>query len=208
MLQSSIFRGLLDQLAAEDDPAKRAELIHKAEHQYDLDMEHQANFVQNRIGALELDIREQVAQSLGAQHDMISQVAADSRKTLEVLTANTAVVEGLSQKTEAGFRRTDTRLEEVGTAVDGLRKGQQRITERVNQLDKRHQEQWEEVIKRFEADERRLDEKRARIEALEQQVKDLTAGSPILEPTERAAMAAWLVEFIRREMAREAGDGE
>lgn len=121
MLQSSIFRGLLEQLKNENDPAKRDELMRKAERQYDLDLEHQVNFVQSRIGNLEIDIREQVSTLLGNTNDMVSEVRDDGRKSREslekFLAANTAAVEGLRTETQAGFRDTYQQISTIGERV-------------------------------------------------------------------------------------------
>lgn len=121
MLQSTIILALLEQLKGEGDLDKRIALVQAAERQYYLDMEHQSNFVQTRIGALELDIREQVSTSLGATNEMISQGAQDLRDfrawLQENLTANTAAVEGLRSETQAGFRDTYEQIGAIGERV-------------------------------------------------------------------------------------------
>jgi hypothetical protein len=198
MLQSTIILALLEQLAAEADPVKRIELMRAAERQYYLDMEHQSNFVQTRIGGLELDIREQVATSLGATNEMISQLVADSRQDRDERTkyiaANTAALEGLHLKMEAGFQainaigervtQNEARLDEHDAALADFRASRARS------------------MARHDKTQAQLTELAARLDAFMQRIEALIAENPVTDPAERAAM----IEHIRRGMAREAGD--
>lgn len=204
MLQSSIFRALLEQLATESDPERRAALMHQAERQYDLDLEHQSNFVQTRIGNLELDIREQVATSLGATNEMIGQSVAEGRELRTLLegyfVANTAAMEGLRTETQSGFRRVDARLEEVGTNVEGL-------STRVDAHDAQiasFQASREESIRERKEIRDDVNALAGRLDAFMSRIDALIADSPAIERDERTAM----LSFLRRLMAREAGGHE
>lgn len=196
MLQSTIILNLLEQMAGEGDPEKRADLARTAERQYYLDMEHQANFVQTRIGSLELDIREQVATSLGNTNEMISQSVAEGRELRGLLegyfVANTAAMEGLRSETQAGFRGTSEQINALGERLSDV-EGRVGATESRLDASERHRA----LLQAGQAD---IIERLGRIEA---QLSD----GPVLPPAERAAMTTWLLDFIRRSMAREAGDG-
>lgn len=203
MLQSTIILALLEQLKGETDPDKRLALVQSAERQYYLDMEHQANFVQTRIGSLELDIREQVATSLGATNEMISQSVAEGRELRTLLegyfVANTAAMEGLRSETQAGFRDTYTQLGTIGERVTS---NEARLDEHDAAIQSFRQSRDESKAERKEI----RDDVAAlagRLDAFMERIDALIADSPVIEPAERNR----ILDFVRKLMAREAGDG-
>lgn len=202
MLQSTIILSLLEKLQAESDPDKRADLVRAAERQYYLDMEHQANFVQNRIGSLELDIREQVATSLGATNEMISQSAEETRSLRawlqENLSANTAAVEGLRTETQAGFQSVHQGMAALGERVSNNEATLADHAAAIADFRKSRQRSME----RHDTTQAQLTELTARLDAFMARIDALIAANPVSEE-ERADMLA----FLRRSMAREAGDG-
>lgn len=80
-IDADAFRALLARIAQADDASVRQALVADAEHAYFRDLAAQANYVQARFGDLELDIRDQVQQSLGATNDMISATLDEARQT-------------------------------------------------------------------------------------------------------------------------------
>lgn len=72
-VQSSIILRLIDQIPD-------AELRRQITAQYYQDVEAQANFVQRRVGHLEIDLREMLQQQLGGTNEMVSEVLAIGRR--------------------------------------------------------------------------------------------------------------------------------
>src|SRR5438093_793311 len=79
-IRASIMRKLIAELVATDDRANRERIAAEAEQQYYLDMVSQANYVQYRIGDIEIGLRDQLTQTLGATNDMISEAIRLSRE--------------------------------------------------------------------------------------------------------------------------------
>jgi hypothetical protein len=105
-VQSSIILRLIEQIP---DQHLRDQITA----QYYHDVEAQSNFVQVRISELEIALRDQLATSLGATNDMISDNAKTSRENAAALAVIHETIEELRRAAQAGFQDTDRRLTDV-----------------------------------------------------------------------------------------------
>lgn len=194
---STSYGETIQRLAAAEDATERKRLARLLAVQLQGAMGASANNAQVAIWTIEQQLTETLREQLGATNDMISMLAQDARRDRDatlglvqkVVTANTAALEGLSQTTEAGFRRVDTRLEEVGTAVDELRTGQTRLTQRADEHDRGLANLTREV---------------ATFARFRDEVQALIAANPPLPEGEREDILTWVREKMKQD--REASD--
>lgn len=119
-VQSSIILRLIDQIPDED-------LRRQITAQYYQDVEAQTNFVQNRIGHLELDLRDMLQQQLGVTNEMIGEAVASSRdngKQVEAvvteLRAGRAEQELLRRTAEQGFLSAEQRFATLDASLEDI----------------------------------------------------------------------------------------
>lgn len=119
-VQSSIILRLIEQIP---DQHLRDQITA----QYYQDVEAQANFVQNRVGHLEIDLREMLQTTIGETNDMISEAVASSRENgkhvaevVAELRASRVEQEALRRTAEQGFHATEQRFTEIDANLEHL----------------------------------------------------------------------------------------